>query len=193
MRRFHRFSPIILSAALASACESNDFNIDPLLATDTIELATPTSRVALPTAVDLTATDGFISGGRFPERVQDAEQWDLALRQVDGQLRLVPAGSIGLSDAGGKSRAAITEALTGRTFASVREAPARKDFVTDRGVALRQGEVYVARSRLVPCGFTASEQYSKIQPLEVDVAEQRVRLQIVTNGRCGDPRLVEVD
>jgi hypothetical protein len=33
------------------------------------------------------------------------------------------------------------------------------------------------------------EQYSKLQPLEVDVAAQKVRFRIQTNARCADQRL----
>lgn len=191
MRRYS-YLPTILLAALLSACEGDDYNIDPLIASDTLDLAAPTSGTGLPSALDITAVGSANdAGGRYPERVEDAEQWDLAVRFVGGQLMLVPAGQVGVNDAGGRSRAAITEARTGRTFEAVREAPGRSEFLTDRGVALQTGSVYVARSRLMPCGFTASEQYAKLQPLELDLARQRVRLQIVTNGRCGDPRLVD--
>lgn len=184
---------LVLLAGLSAGCEGNDFRIDPLLSTDTLVLAAPTSATDLPSALDLTPEGAMVDRVRFPERLQDAELWDLALRVVDGRLSFVPAGQVGLSDGGGRSRAAITEALDGRTFDSVREAPNRKDFVTDRAVPLAVGAVYVARSRLASCGFTASEYYAKLQPLEIDPARQTVRFQIVNNSRCGDPRLVEVD
>jgi len=186
------YLPAFLFAALLGACEETDYNIDPLIATDTVELAVPTSNTGLPSALDIPAV-GTAVAGRYPERAQDAEAWDLALRVVNGQLALVPAGQIGIVDAAGRSRAAITEAITGKTFEAVREAPRRSEFVTDRAVPLQLGAVYVARSRLVGCGYSASEYYAKLQPVEIDLARQRVRLNIVMNGRCGDQRLVEVE
>ena len=180
-------------ALLLGACESTDNTFDPLIATDTLEIVAPTAGSSLPTAVDITALGGSISGGRYPEEVGDAGEWDLALRLVGGQLQFVPAGKIGIFDIGGLSRAAITEPLAGRTFESVTQAPNAATFVTDRGVPVQVGAVYAARSRLVACGLSAVEQYAKIQPLEVDLAAQRVRFRVQTNGRCADQRLEDED
>ena len=176
-------------ALLLGASDSNDTSFDPLLAVDTFEIAAPTAGSALPTAVDITALSGVVFGGRFPEQLADAGEWDLALRLVGGELQFVPAGKIGIMDIGGVSRAAITDPLNGRTFESVTQAPNAGAFVTDRGVPVRLGGVYAARSRLVPCGLSAVEQYAKLQPLEVDLAAQKVRFRIQTNSRCADQRL----
>ena len=180
-------------ALLLGACESNNNDFEPLLVVDTFEIAAPTAGGALPSAVDITALGGGIYGGRFPEEERDAGEWDLALRLVNGQLQFVPAGKIGITDLSGVSRAAITDPLNGRTFESVTQAPNAAAFVTDRGVPVQLGAVYAARSRLVPCGLSAVEQYSKLQPLEVDLAAQRVRFQIQTNARCADQRLEPED
>jgi hypothetical protein len=180
-------------ALLFAACDSTGTDFDPLIATDTIELAAPTAGSGLPSAVDITALSGFIVGGRYPEEISDAGEWDLALRLVGGELQFVPAGSIGILDPGGRSRAGITQPLTGRSFESVTQAPNQGSFVTDRGVPVRVGEVYAARSRLTLCLSSAVEQYAKLQPLEVDLAAQRVRFRIQTNSRCADQRLSEED
>jgi hypothetical protein len=180
-------------AFLFAACDSTGTDLDPLLALDTIELAAPTAGSGLPSALDITAAGGFIVGGRYPEELSDAGEWDFALRLVGGELQLVPAGSIGIFDVGGRSRAGITQPLTGRSFESVTQAPNQSAFITDRGVPVRVGEVYAARSRLALCLSSAFEQYAKLQPLEVDLAAQRVRLQIQTNYRCADQRLSEED
>lgn len=180
-------------AFLLAACESTDTNFDPLLVTDTIELVTPTANSALPTAVDITALSRVIVGGRYPEELADAGEWDFALRREGSELHFVPAGKIGVFDIGGLSRAGITEPLTGRSFESVTQAPKQNTFITDRGVPVRVGEVYAARSRLVLCGPSGVEQYAKLQPLEVDLAAQRVRFRLVTNSRCADQRLSEED
>ena len=176
-------------ALLLAACEGTDNTFDPQIATDTIEIAAPTAGSSLPTAVDITALSGVVFGGRYPEELADAGEWDIALRLVNGQLQFVPASKIGILDLGGVSRAAITDPLAGRTFESVTQAPNPAEFITDRGVPVQLGAVYAARSRLVACGLSAVEQYAKLQPLEVDVAAQRVRFRIHTNGRCADQRL----
>lgn len=180
-------------ALLFGACESTGTSFEPMLVTDTIELATPTANSSLPTAVDITATTGAIVGGRYPEELRDAGEWDLTLRLVGNELRFVPAGSVGILDLGGVSRAGITEPLTGRTFDSLKQAPKQTTFITDRGVPVRVGEVYAVRSRLVSCGISAVEQYGKLQPLEVDVAAQRVKFHIITSSRCADQRLSDED
>lgn len=173
-------------AALLGACDdSTQYRIDPLITTDTVELAVPTEANAqLPTALDVIAAAGVIGGGRFPERAADAEQWDFAVRVRNGQLVLLPAGVLGLNN-----RAALTRPLLGRTWEQVNEAPGQRSFFADSAVVLRVGEVIAVRSRLIPCGFGRDSQYGKVQPLSVDAANGRVRLQVLTNERCGDPRL----
>lgn len=183
------YLPLFLTIFLAAACEdTSGFRVDPLISNDTIEVAAPTSGTSLPTAIDVTATGGRIGGGRFPERQIDAERWDVAIRVRNGALVFVPSSALGLGNTAG-----ITEALAGRTFDSVIEAPGSGSFVTDREVVIQEGAVYVVRSRSVPCGFGATSLYAKIQPLEVSPEEERVRLQITTNEVCGDPRLVSRD
>ena len=183
---------LVLCAMLAvtAACDSTDYRIDPLLTTDTVEIAVPRPQNdSLPTALDVTALGGVINGGRFPEESDDAEQWDFGLRERGGQLVLIPAGALGQ-----QARSAITRAIPNRTFESLIEAPGRTSFVTDSAVVLQEGSVYAARSRLTTSLYgTACEQYAKLLPLRVDRALGRVRLMITTNERCGDPRLALED
>lgn len=179
------------SLVLTAACDdSTGFRIDPLLTTDTVEIAAPTAQNAdLPTALDVTVMGVGIRGGRFPERASDAGEWDFALRVRGGELVLLPARALGL-----ESRASITRALPNQTFDSLVEAPGSSSFVSDSAVVLREGSVYAARSRATRSDFGgACEQYAKLQPLTVDRALARVRLQITTNERCGDPRLALED
>lgn len=183
-----RFSIALLLAvatAAAAGCDTGtDFRIDPLLATDTLELAVPNASAELASALDITASLGVIRGGRFPERQEDAEEFDFVLRRRDAELTLVPAAALGLP-----SRAGITQPLEGETFESLVEAPGRTAFVSDSAVVVRQGAVYAARSRVIASGFGSCQQYAKLQPLAVDAAAGTVRLQITTNERCADPRL----
>lgn len=183
------YLPLFLTIILAAGCEdTSGMRMDPLITNDTLEVAAPTSGTLLPTAIDVTATGGRIGGGRFPEKQSDAERWDIAVRMRGGALVFVPSSALGLGTASG-----ITEALAGRTFESVREAPGSASFITDGEVVIQEGAVYVVRSRSIPCGFGATSLYAKIQPLEVSVEDGRVRLQISTNEVCGDPRLVPTD
>ncbi|HET7274790.1 MAG TPA: hypothetical protein VFI91_06395 [Longimicrobiaceae bacterium] len=183
----NKFVLVILLASGLSACGGDPFfRRDPVLATDTIEVAAPTpANEGLPTALDIT-TNGFsIAGGRFPERTEDAQRWDFAIRLEDGNLVFKPLGAFGID-----SRAAITRPLGGETFEGLEEAPPLSAFVSDSTVVIEMGAVYAARSREPATGCS---QYGKLQPLEVNVATGRVKLVVTTNGQCGDPRLVPVD
>ena len=188
--RYFAVLALLGTMVLSSACNDTTFQIDPLLSTDTVEVAAPTSQNAdLPSALDITALGGEIRGGRFPERVADAGQWDFAVRLRGGELVLLPASALGL-----ESRASLTRALANQTFGGLVEAPGRTSFVADSAVVLREGGVYAARSRMISSDFgSACEQYAKLQPLAVDRARGRVRLLITTNERCGDPRLALED
>ncbi len=172
--------------ALAGCEDPNAFRMDPVLVTDTVPLATPTSEARLPTALDIVSTNAVIGGGRFPERVADAGQWDFAVRVRGGDLVLVPAGAVGF-----ENRPMITRPITDRTFEEVTRAPDRASFVTDSAVVMQEGSVYVARSRQFAGLFGGvCFQYAKLQPLSVNVAEGTLRVQLTTNERCQDPRLV---
>ncbi len=176
----------VLAAGLSACSDDPFFRRDPVLATDTIEVAAPiASNADLPTALDLTTNGFMIAGGRFPERPADAQEWDLAIRMEDGVLVFKPVGAFGI-----ESRAAISHPLLGETFEGLEEAPPVSAMVSDSTVVIQEGAVYAARTRQ-PSGGCA--QYSKLQPLDVNVATGRVRVAVTTNGQCGDPRLVPVD
>ena len=193
MRRF-ALALSLPFALLFGACEGDDGLADAVIVTDTVELATPTSALQdLPTALDANAATGVLIAGRFPEEEVDAEEWDLALRLVAGELVFVPAGKVGIRDVAGVSSAGITEPLAGKTFEALDLAPAASAYVTDANVPLRLGNVHAVRTRFTACSFSASQNFAKIQLLDVDVAQQRVKLQIAANENCGDRRLVEED
>jgi len=182
-----RISVLALLALAIPACSDNTFRIDPLLAHDTVTVYAPLPvNAGRPTALDVSAANLIIRGARFPERASDAEQWDFAVRVRNGQIVLVPASQMGLTG----SRAAVSPALAGQTFASVREVPGGV-LRTDSVVVMRPGQVHVARSRDLGAGvFGSCQQFAKLQPLEVDPVAGRLQLQITTNERCGDLRLV---
>ncbi len=177
---------LAFSAGLTGCSDSTGLDFAPILVSDTVLLAVaPNSE--LPTALDVTADGlGGIHGGRFPGRPADALQWALVVRNREGPITLLPARALGIS-----SGAAITPAITGQTFEGLREAPGASTFVLTEPVVMQVGSVYVIRSREISgtLGLTCI-QYAKVQPLEVDRAAGTLRLRIVTNEQCGDPRLV---
>ncbi len=175
---------------LATGCnDSTGLDTNPVLVSDTLTIAAPIPQnQGKPSAVDLSGDGGFgIEGPRFPERIEDALQWDLTLRLRDGTLYLMPPGAIGDSD----SRAAITPAIAGQTFEGLREIPGQSTFRTDTAIALQMGPVYAARTRIL--NSFGCIQFAKIRALDVDPVAATARLEVVTNERCSDPRLVAVD
>jgi hypothetical protein len=175
-----------------NACDNPGFGrLDPLIAVDsTVVIAAPiAAETRLPSALDVTATGGVIRGGRFPERVQDANLgWDLAVRIREGQLVFVASTGLGLP-----TRAGITAPLLGQTLQMVREVPSGAVFETSTAVPVQVGAVYVIRSREFSTGFGACLQYGKLQVTEADAAAGTVRMRVETNERCYDTRLVEAD
>jgi hypothetical protein len=188
--RWHTITAFVGSVAvLFSGCDdSTGLNLNPVLVSDTVTVFAPLpGNAGLPSALDITSDGSFgISGGRFPERIRDALQWDLAVRVIGGNVVLIPARGIGVVD----SRAALTPPITGETFEGLREAPGQSTFTADSAIVMSSGNVHVARSREVGFGCV---QFAKLQPVTVDPTVGSVHFQIVTNERCGDPRLVAVD
>lgn len=174
-----------LLATTAACGDSTGLSFDPLIATDTVELAAPVAgNETLPTALSIAGNQlGGIEGAVFPESSGSAARWDFLLRFRDGRLALVPGGDVGL-DLG----SSITPALTGETLESLREAPGQTTF-DNVAVPLNLGAVYAARSRVLSNSCNAH--YGKISPLSLDQTTGRATLIVVTNARCGDPRLVE--
>lgn len=186
MRLNKLFLVVLLAPGLGACSDDPFFRRDPVLATDTIEVAAPTAaNTDLPTAIDLTTNGFVIAGVRFPERPADAQQWDLSIRLEDGELVFKPVGAFGI-----ESSAAISHPLLGETFEGLEEAPPASAMVSDSTVVIEEGSVYAARTRQPTGGCS---QFSKLLPLEVNVATGILRVVITTNGQCGDPRLVPVD
>lgn len=177
----------------AAACDDpNSAIFDPMIQEDTVDLAIPLVDRQVPTALDIAYALSPIRG-RFPERVSDAGQWDIAIRREGNDLVFVPAKVFGFDNPiGGESTAAVTTPLP-RGMDEVIEAPGRADLISDSTIAIRAGNVYVARSRRTNAAFGGCENYAKVQPLSVDVAAGLVKLRLVGNARCNDPRLAVED
>lgn len=180
-------SGLALAAVLTACDDPTRFQIQPQIFTDTVQLAASGAPGAdsLPSALDVSVQGNGVVGGRFPERLSDAGQWDFLVRLQNGAVVLVPSGALGI-----ESRAGISAPIAGATFESLRDVPKKTTFATESATALTNGAVYVVRSRIFAGGLSSCQQYAKVQPLAVDPAAGRVTLRIATNAVCGDQRLV---
>lgn len=188
-------TPVImaLAAVLLTACDDpNDGLFQPIIREDTVNLAAPLIDPDIPTALDIAyATSGIRA--RYPELVADAQEWDIAIRLEDGELRFVPAGVFGFQNPiGGPSNAAVTLPLE-RALDELRQAPGDSQLRSDTAVVIRTDRIYVVRSRRTAASFSGCENYAKVQPLAVDAAAGTVQLRVIGNARCNDRRLVEED
>jgi len=126
-----------------------------------------------------------VVGGRFPEQLADAGQWDFLVRVQNGAVVLVPSGALGI-----ESRAGISAPIPGASFDALRDVPKKTTFNVDSATPLQNGAVYVVRSRFFSNGISTCQQYAKVQPLAIDPTAGRVTLRVATNAVCGDQRLV---
>lgn len=199
MRRALLVVPVLATLILAAGCgDSTGASITPILVGDTVVIGAPVDdngdpiagNEDTPNAIDITGDGaGGVFGGRFTDSPADALQWDFALRIRDGQLALLPAAALDI-----QSRAALTQALQGQTFEGLREAPGQSSFITTEPIVLTEGAVYAARSRDAVSAFgTTCPQFAKIKALDVDLTTGRAEIAIMTNERCGDPRLVPTE
>jgi hypothetical protein len=192
-------APLALALSLVlGACDDPTGFGKAEIVEDTVLLAVPDANpanAALPSALDVTPIGlTGIGGGRFPERQGDAESWDVTLRLRNGQLVLLAPTAIGITSPQLR-RAGITEAITDRTFETLTEAPQSSRYVTDQPVVLREGAVYVVRSRIAGGGFSGQcpNYYAKVQPLELRPAAGTARLRVATSAICQDTRLSAED
>lgn len=179
-------SGLALAAVLGACDDPTRFQIKPQIFTDTVQLAASGAPGAdsLPTALDISVQGNGVVGGRFPERLSDAGQWDFLVRVQNGALVLVPSGALGIESRAG---AAL---IQGANFDALRDVPKKTTFRTDSATTIVNGAVYVLRSRYFANGISTCQQYAKVQPLAVDAAVGRVTLRVATNAVCGDQRLV---
>jgi hypothetical protein len=181
-----RFSaPVVALLALLPlvACDGpTGSQFAPLMARDTIVVSAPTPGETVATAFDVMVVSLFVGGPRHPERAEHTDQWDIAVREREGVLQFVPAGALG-----SVFRPGITAPITGTDFDALSEAP-QSGYVTDAGVPIQEGALYVVRSR-EGTGFGACIQYSKLEVVSVETDPVRVTLRLATNANCYDLRI----
>lgn len=106
--------------------------------------------------------------------------WDFVLTDFEGGLALVPASAF----PGLESRARIG-VLPDRELADVTEAPRDTTAFGVDPLPLREGDVYIVRSRRAACGGVSSGfRYGKLRPITIDEATGTFRFEIVVNPFC---------
>ena len=177
---------VLLSLAAAAAglsgCDDNSMFAEARIITDTVTIAVPGSPSGLHSALDLVREAPPFALLRRPERTEDAQQWDLALRRVEGGLALRPysAPGSGLRGAG--------LAPAGTDFDRLERAPRGIPPYQYEQLAISEGASYVFRSRIYGGGCT---KYAKGRILETDLEAGTARMVIAINENCEDERLTD--
>ncbi len=148
---------------------------------DTVELYS----LARPEYIGLQSGFDFI----FPQSVVieqpvsgDYRNFDVAFSELGGAFVLLPAGMFETFDI----QPGVRE-VTGTTFEGLEEAPSG-DYVTDEAVALREGGLYVVRSR----SQGACSRYAKVDVLALD-PDGILEFRFLRNNLCNDRTLTDVD
>ena len=112
--------------------------------------------------------------------------WDFTLTDVEGGLALAPASAF----QGLESRARVG-VLPNRELEDVTEAPRDTTAFGVEPVLLREGDVYIVRSRRASCGGASSgSRYAKLRPVAIDVAAGTLSFEIVRNPFCDNRSFV---
>lgn len=171
-------------APLLSACEDSGFLATLILSADTTVIGLPAGN-AEGSAIDIVRSSGDFDLVRNPERLTDAEQWDLALRSTPAGLVFRPFTPVASSLRG----AGIT--VSGRSFAELDKAPRGTSAYGTDPVPVTLNGVYLLRSRQFLSGSSLCVKYAKLQVLEINQAASTVRFGLVINEGCDDERLAD--
>lgn len=182
-RLFVLLSSLIASSALLAACDDDPLFGEVSLTTDTVTISVPGTSVA--SAVDLARVQSPYTLLRRPELVQDASEWDVALRRSGAGLVLLPYREIGSPYRG----AGI--APTSTDFDRIDEAPRATTAYDDEAVAVAVNNVYYLRSRQYPTSSGLCVNYAKAKIMAVDAAAGTAQVALTINQNCDDERLVD--
>jgi hypothetical protein len=172
---------LTLALPLGACSDTSGFGQVLLFSSD-VKLAAPTADSAtVPSALDITQENV----GRYPERISDAGQWDVALRQSGGALYLHPLPA---------TLRRVAAGLVGpesRSFDDLDEAPSSSHY-SDSTVVVQEGSSYFLKSRQVVSQFgTACVFYAKAKAKEVNAAAGTATFTVTVNETCNDRRLKE--
>jgi hypothetical protein len=184
LRLIALLAPLLACAPLLSACEENGLLAELILSPDTATVALPGASVGSALDIVRTQRDRLV---RRPELLEDAEQWDVALRRNEaGALVLrpfVPVSGSGLRGAG--------LALASEAFEQIDEAPRGDGAYSTAPVAVSAGASYFLRSRQFSGNGIVCVKYAKLRVVSVDQTAGTARFAMVINDGCDDERLAD--
>lgn len=202
MRSLSLLAALLVGAGLAACDDPTGGQLDVEMVTDTLTLAAPTAPgTATASAFDLTMPPGLneFGGPRFPELPADpgagsGAPYDIVLRRVNGELSLVTAAGSGVATGNDTLASASVARVTGSSFEDLSRVPSGLELSRTTPVPVRQGEVYVVRTRLFQLtAVQQCQQYVKLQALAVRPDSGTVRLGAAGNPFCFDTRLTNTD
>jgi len=176
---------LLAVAPVLTACDDDGFLQDALILPDTVLVGLP-GDPARGSALDLVRASANATLVRRPERLQDAEQWDVALRRVEGGLVLRPHDALG---SGGRGAGV---GVASRDYDAIEEAPRGTASYSEDDVPLTANGVYFIRSRQFADAFGfVCVKYAKAKVLELDVEAGQMRMALTVNDNCDDERLTD--
>lgn len=116
-------------------------------------------------------------------REQQFEIFDAAFSEQDGEFVMLPAGMFESF----QITPGIAVDSSGVTFEGLEEAP-REGYVTDAPVRLREGPVYLVRTRRL----NGCTRYAKFEVLDLD-PDGILEFRFLRNNLCNDRTLTDVD
>jgi hypothetical protein len=176
-------APLLACAPLLSACDDNGFLSELILSPDTATVALPGASVGSALDIVRVSSNRLV---RMPERLEDAEQWDVALRRNEGgALVLRPFRPVG----GGLRGAGI--AVASEAFEQIEDAPRGDASYGTDPVAVTEGASYFVRSRQFSGTGVVCVKYAKLKAVTVNQAAGTARFAMVINDGCDDERLAD--
>jgi hypothetical protein len=183
LRYFALLASLLACAPLLTACNDNGFLAELVLSPDTAVIGLPGS--AQGSAIDIVRATAGARLVRFPERLDDAEQWDVTLRRTDAGLVLRPFDPVGSQLAG------AGVAVAARDFDAIQDAPRGNASYSDEDLPLAANGVYFIRSRQFSSSGIVCVKYAKLKVLALDAAAGTVQFAMVINEGCDDERLAD--
>jgi hypothetical protein len=170
------------SSSLLVACGDDPLLPDVQLSTDTVTLTIPGSLE--PSALDLARATLPFTLLRRPELVQDAAEWDIALRSTGAAaLSFLPFDQPGSPYRGAGIR------ISNDDFDNIDEAPRAVTAYGDDAVAVTLNTTYIFRSRQYPTQGGLCVNYARAKVVAVNPAAGTAQVAIVINRNCDDERL----
>lgn len=171
---------ILVSILPFTACETFEPTMFPVGDTVVVYSLARVEYIGFPSAFDFRTPQAVVLE-RPRTQGQAFADFDVAFSELDGGFVLLPAGmfeSFGIEPG-------IAVDSSGVSYEQLTTAP-ESGFVTDAAVDLREGPVYVVRTR----SQNACSQYAKMEVLELD-PDGTIEFRFLRNNLCNDRTLTD--